>query len=338
MTAQNSRLPAHFCIGLLILLPFACSPNPQRETIENLYIKQIIQSLAKKYATQPNAIRMVLEAPQNEAAFRQTMAILARRLKSQALTQAKLSRVGATSRIVLEYPVNARGNLHKLLAVGKLELWHVCDVRDSTQYPAKLLAYVQRLTQDAMDASQFTNGREPLELGFSSLLASDTALINSYMERFPPPTGNQPAWEISAFKNQPSKWALHILKADKIGTAAITGPIIEQAEAAIDDMYGEPVNATTNTGHWLVEIKLTKRGADQFGKLTRDAIGKPIAIVIDSRVYMAPVVQSEISGPLMRISGNFTALEAFELSTLLTNGSLPAPLTILEEGMIAAKR
>ncbi len=58
-----------------------------------------------------------------------------------------------------------------------------------------------------------------------------------------------------------------------------------------------------------ISIVLTKTGARKFYLLTKECIGKPIAIVVDKHIVSAPVVQSEIMGGKVTISGNFTEKE-----------------------------
>jgi len=79
-----------------------------------------------------------------------------------------------------------------------------------------------------------------------------------------------------------------------------------------------------------VGFSLNADGARKFGAATEANIGKQLAIVLDNRVYSAPVIQSRISDE-GRISGSFTQQEAQDLSLTLRSGALPASLTYLEE-------
>jgi preprotein translocase subunit SecD len=82
-----------------------------------------------------------------------------------------------------------------------------------------------------------------------------------------------------------------------------------------------------------VGFSLNQEGARKFGAATETNIGRQLAIVLDSRVFSAPVIQSRISDE-GRISGSFTQQEAQDLSLVLRSGALPASLTYLEERTI----
>jgi preprotein translocase subunit SecD len=79
-----------------------------------------------------------------------------------------------------------------------------------------------------------------------------------------------------------------------------------------------------------VGFSLNQDGARKFGTATEQNIGRQLAIILDNRVFSAPVVQSRISDE-GRISGAFTQQEAQDLSLVLRSGALPASLTYLEE-------
>ena len=79
-----------------------------------------------------------------------------------------------------------------------------------------------------------------------------------------------------------------------------------------------------------VGFSLNADGARKFGAATETNIGRQLAIVLDGRVFSAPVIQSRISDE-GRISGSFTQQEAQDLSLVLRSGALPASLTYLEE-------
>jgi preprotein translocase subunit SecD len=80
-----------------------------------------------------------------------------------------------------------------------------------------------------------------------------------------------------------------------------------------------------------VAIRFDSRGARRFDQITAANVGKRLAIVLDNRVYSAPVIQERISGGNAIISGNFSDEEARDLAIVLRAGALPAPVKILEE-------
>ncbi len=80
-----------------------------------------------------------------------------------------------------------------------------------------------------------------------------------------------------------------------------------------------------------VGIEFNRKGAHIFDRITGENIKKRLAIVLDNTVYSAPVIQDRIAGGKAVITGNFTMNEAKDLAIALRAGSLPAPVTIIEE-------
>lgn len=102
---------------------------------------------------------------------------------------------------------------------------------------------------------------------------------------------------------------------------ALEGKHIRDAQLGYDPQSGEP----------LVNFKLDREGAGRFGEMTRENIGRQLAIVLDNKVITAPVIRGEIPSGSGQISGSFTAVEASDLALLLRAGALPAPLQVIEE-------
>ena len=101
---------------------------------------------------------------------------------------------------------------------------------------------------------------------------------------------------------------------------ALTGENLNNASSAFDQ-FGNPV----------VSIAFDSRGTRKFGDMTKQNVGRRMAIVLDGNVYSAPVLREPILGGKAQISGNFTVTEANDLSTVLRAGALPAPISIIEE-------
>ena len=83
-----------------------------------------------------------------------------------------------------------------------------------------------------------------------------------------------------------------------------------------------------------MSFRFNPTGARKFGEYTAENIGNPFAIVLDSEVISAPVIQSHIPGGSGIITGNFTVEESTQLAVLLRAGALPAGLEFLEERTI----
>jgi preprotein translocase subunit SecD len=80
-----------------------------------------------------------------------------------------------------------------------------------------------------------------------------------------------------------------------------------------------------------VAFRLDATGAQRFASITRNNVGKPFAIILDSKVISAPTINSPILGGQGIITGDYDSKGASEFAALLRAGALPAPLTILEE-------
>ena len=112
-----------------------------------------------------------------------------------------------------------------------------------------------------------------------------------------------------------------LLKKDII----LTGENINNAGPGVDNQ----------TGQSIVSLTLDGKGANIFKKITRDNVGKRIAILLIEKnvteVITAPVIKSEIGGGRVQITGMKNTQEATDVSLLLRAGSLAAPMEIVEE-------
>ncbi|HUH40866.1 MAG TPA: protein translocase subunit SecD [Castellaniella sp.] len=108
----------------------------------------------------------------------------------------------------------------------------------------------------------------------------------------------------------------------------LTGENLQDAQPGRDQQTQQPT----------VNLTLDSKGARIFRDITRDNIGKRMAIVLfengKGEVVTAPVIRSEIPGGQVQISGSMTAQEAADVSLLLRAGSLAAPMHIIEERTI----
>ncbi|MFW6080622.1 MAG: protein translocase subunit SecD [Desulfosalsimonas sp.] len=103
--------------------------------------------------------------------------------------------------------------------------------------------------------------------------------------------------------------------------APLTGAYVKNARVQMDQQFNEP----------YVTIEFDRRGARIFERITGENVNKRMAIVLDNRVYSAPVIQEKIPGGTARITGNFRMEEARDLAIVLRAGALPAPVNIIEE-------
>ena len=94
------------------------------------------------------------------------------------------------------------------------------------------------------------------------------------------------------------------------------------------------------TSDVVVEMSMDKEGEKNWGKMTTDNVGKPIAIVLDDIVYSAPFVNGPITGGTSQITmgrgrnSGQTVIEAQDLANILNSGKLSAPAKIVSEEVV----
>jgi protein-export membrane protein SecD len=89
-----------------------------------------------------------------------------------------------------------------------------------------------------------------------------------------------------------------------------------------------------NPAAFGVSVTLNKKGGRVFEEYTGAHIGDYLAIVLDEKVYSAPVIRTKIPRGQVAITGNFSDQEAMDLAIVLRAGALPAPVNIIEERTI----
>lgn len=104
----------------------------------------------------------------------------------------------------------------------------------------------------------------------------------------------------------------------------LTGRYLKSAKVDFDQQTFEP----------KVLIQFNDEGARIFAKLTKENVGKRIAIYIDNQLISAPVVREEITGGKAEISGDFSLDEAKELARNLSAGALPVPIKLISQQTI----
>ena len=101
----------------------------------------------------------------------------------------------------------------------------------------------------------------------------------------------------------------------------MSGENLIDAQPRVDNQSNNP----------MVSFTLDRYGAQKFGKVTTNNVGKRLAIVLDNKIISAPVIREAITGGSGTISGNFSFQEVTDLALLLRSGALPTPINIVEE-------
>ena len=99
----------------------------------------------------------------------------------------------------------------------------------------------------------------------------------------------------------------------------ISGENLIDAQPKFDSQSNQPI----------VSFTLDRLGAQKFGKITTENVGKRLAIVLDNAVISAPQIREPITGGTGTISGGFSFQESTDLALLLRSGALPAPINIV---------
>lgn len=185
-----------------------------------------------------------------------------------------------------------------------------------------LFAYLQPAIVRQQDGQQYPTDRATV--GYAAI--KDTARINRMLNQVKNmfPRNLQLAWTIKPEKESPEVLQLMALRStNRENTAALFGDVIVDARQDYNQ------NGTVE-----VSMTMNNTGAKVWKNLTRDNVGKQVAIVLDGYVYSAPNVNDEIPNGRSSISGNFTVEEAQDLGNVLKAGKLPAPARIVQEEIV----
>ena len=127
--------------------------------------------------------------------------------------------------------------------------------------------------------------------------------------------------------NENSEFGTEKLISENGENLSVSKRIIMSGENLID---AQP-NISNQKNEPTVSFTLDRLGAQKFGRVTTDNVGKRLAIVLDGEIVSAPSINEPITSGSGVISGNFSFQEATDLSLLLRSGALPTPLLIVEE-------
>ena len=309
---------------------------------------------------------------ESESAISNSFNVLRNRIDRFGVTQPNIQKLGNSGRILVELPgVKEPERVRKLLqGTASLEFWATYTNEEIEGYLAEanaLLAEIQAAEEAPATVAEETVAEEDALLAeelkqaendaaaeaeilkqnplFALLQPSgarghacigyahyaDTAQINKIFampqikQLFPPEF--KPMWTVKASAMDPNEniFELVAIKAtSRDGKAPLDGGVVTDARIQYGNTGGTPqVSMTMNT-----------EGANIWARMTKENIGRQIAIVLDGMVYSYPNVQNEISGGSSQITGDFTLEEAEDLANVLKSGKLPAPATIIQEQVV----
>jgi len=234
-----------------------------------------------------------------------------------------------------------------LQSTALLELMIVKDVENTNTIVRQIDGIVSvniEESKDNVDQLFSADTDEGNNLGFSSLLiavGSDLAissdniptlkniLSQENVQQVLDATGslfltsNSPVTLINDFGEEEEVYLLYHL----VDNAELTGGVIEDAQMRLSQ-------SGVSAGQATVQVEMNNEGSREWARITGVNINKRIAIVLDKKVHMAPVIRSQIFGGATVIEGMDSIQEAEDIAIVLRAGALPVPVTIVDQRVV----
>ena len=244
----------------------------------------------------------------------------------------------------------ARGLLQ---STALLELMIVKDVESTNTIIRQIdnLSYsdnqigIKSQNEDATNGGDlFSSDNEVNDLQFSSLLigiGSDLAIDKENLEQFNSilsqenikqlleATGSNFLFSNSSriFLNDFGEEEEVYIVYHLVNNAELTGGVIEDAQVRLSQ-------SGATAGQPIVQMEMNSAGSREWARITGANIKKRIAIVLDKKVHMAPVINSQIFGGSTVIEGLDSVEEAEDVAIVLRAGALPVPVTIIDQKIV----
>ena len=155
--------------------------------------------------------------------------------------------------------------------------------------------------------------------------AAVNAMLNEPLVKALFPRNLKLLWGVKSIDDAGNFFELIAIKVtSRDGQPALSGDVVTDAS----DEYAQ------GRGVSEVSMSMNAEGARKWARITKENIGKSVAIVLDNYVYSYPTVQTEIKGGRSSITGNFTVAEAKDLANILKSGKMPAPARIEQETIV----
>ena len=193
------------------------------------------------------------------------------------------------------------------------------------------LAMAEAMQNSLAARVQVMGGQGPI---VAIALSSDTAAINSLLavkankDMFPRKL--KLAWSVKAVDEKGLYYQLYALKAhDNLGhpslpDAAKGGDIVTDASAEFKQINNS----------YAVNMTMTPEAGKSWSKITKENIGRCVAIVLDDVVYSAPRINTQIDGGRSEITGDFDTEDANDLANVLKSGKMAAKVNIVSEDVV----
>ena len=332
--ANNTASSADF-IGL-----FAEAWNqvaPQRRLAE-IFATYELRDKVSNDATNAQVIDVIRS--EAKSAVDNSFNVLRNRIDRFGVTQPNIQQVGNSGKILIELPgVKDPERVRKLLqGTASLEFWPTYQGNEVDLYAVD--ARVSEILGNLGDSTAVANplfqvlspsGWNNACIGFAQ--GVDTVKVNQYLAMAADvlPAGFKGMWSVKPtdLVKGSNLYELVAIKVNsRDGKAPLDGGVVTDARVNF--------NGAQNGGNGAPSVSMTMNaeGASIWARLTKDNIGKQVAIVLDGLVYSYPTVNTEITGGSSEITGNFDVQEAEDLANVLKSGKLPAPATIIQEQVV----
>ncbi len=288
-----------------------------------------------------------------ESALSNSFNVLRNRIDRFGVVAPNIQRLQQAGRILVELPgVKEPERVKKLLqGSANLEFWETYQAGEiAGAFQNMLMAEAQKNVPVASDSAAvdsvalanamqnslaarvqvFGDQGPVIAVAQSSDTAAINALINQKQYKDAFPRKLKLAWSVKSFDDKGLWYQLYALKAhDNLGHPSLPdatkgGDIVVDASADFEQIHNE----------YQVSMTMTPEAGNTWAKLTKENVGKCVAIVLDDVVYSAPRVNQEITGGRSQITGNFDTEEANDLANVLKSGKMAAKVNIVSEDVV----
>ena len=352
-TAKSNNLASSS--DFIGLFADAWTQNAQGRHLAEIFGTYELRDKVKPESTDAEVVNVI--KGEAKSAIDNSFNVLRNRIDRFGVTQPNIQRIENSGKILIELPgVKDPERVRKLLqGTASLEFWPTYTGNEvNLQAADAALAAIFRNLGDTVAVSQelltaadsvrvqgeeyakahplFSvlqpSGMNSACIGFAS--GVDTATVNSYLKMVEEelPQGFKGLWTVKPSENVQGGNFYELVAIKSIspdGKAPLDGGVVTDARAEFGN---------ANRGNPYVSMSMNADGAGRWARITKDNIGRQVAIVLDGLVYSYPVVQTEITGGNSQITGNFDVQEAEDLANVLKSGKLPAPASIIQEQVV----
>ncbi len=341
--------------------------NEYQKLDPNARLSAIFSTFRLKDKVNPNSTNSeVLSVLRTEVddAISTSFNVLRTRIDRFGVVAPNIQRLNEEGRILVELPgVKEPKRVEKLLqGSANLEFWETFDVSEVAQYlfaanqaiaDVNALANPNETAEEAVSETDSikaaiaaeANAAADMEKAYPLLSKlqvmqgtgpvvgyarrADMALIdemlNSKTVQEKMPRNLIFRWDVKPMDEKEQVYRLYALKqSGRNGRPALEGDVITDAREDFQQ----------HQNSFEISMAMNQEGAKVWARLTKENIGKCVAIVLDDAVYSAPRVNDEITGGRSSITGDFSAEEARDLANVLKSGKMAAKVSIIQSTVV----